>query len=89
MGGTALRLLQGVEGRPRVSEWRGRVPKANWPDLGPGGSGNLKVVWATFHPSHVLRQESRGAKRVALRRFASDMGKVARVVALLRERRDG
>jgi len=83
LGGVALRWLQDVDRAPRVSDWRGRVPCKHWPDTGPYGRQNLKLVWVTYHPSYVLHQKAKGGKRVALSKLTSDLRKVGRVLELL------
>jgi uracil-DNA glycosylase family 4 len=86
LGSTALRMLVGAGRSPEVSAWRGRpIPKENWPDLSPA---KLKVVFATYHPDDILRQNSHEAKRALMAKFVDDMRKLAQVAELLNRKVD-
>lgn len=67
LGRTAAGLCQG-------DPPRGVVPRDQWPDFEwPDATARLKTVVWTWHPSYILSQKNRGAKRIALNQFLADL----------------
>lgn len=89
MGKTALKMCEDVGRDPKLSDWRGKVPKENWPwnALKGGGATNLRLVYVTYHPSWALRQPTKQKKRMALRELQRDLAKIAPIVELIASRR--
>lgn len=84
LGKQALKWCQEVGRDPSLSDWRGLIPRENWPSLGRGAV-NLKAVFSTYHPSYILRcrNASKGQAKQAVQRFGKDLRDVKRVLDVL------